>query len=212
MKEENMSENDYYPLIDITKAGNQNGSNQATQKTGKRVKILIALLLLVVAGLSITLFSMRDSYEDQLRWKRREIEKLEQDLEDYQLIVSDYENMVEEYGLQAEELEWLIDEIDCYNLGYASDHFYSDESVIVVQRHEMDRQFYLTAHWYDGGLVELDYDSFDNLPSAEVDFDQDTWNRYTSMTITPHRTGITSVTFSNDVDRETFKVVIIVVE
>lgn len=48
-----------------------------------------------------------------------------------------------------------------------------------------------------------------SLP-AYVDFDQNRWTTSTKMTIQPNHSGVTVVTFSNDVNRQTFDVIIIV--
>ena len=70
------------------------------------------------------------------------------------------------------------------------------------------RSFTLTAHWSAGGTVETTYSG----SSALVSFDEDSWYSSTGITITPMRKGITAVTFSNSVDSNTFKVLIIVTD
>lgn len=113
----------------------------------------------------------------------------------------------------AEGLQWKADAFDEISsavqfgkLGYASNRFHASESVIIVSTAQENRKFTLTANWPNGGTVSVDYSSF----AATVDFDKDSWTTSTPMTITPHRAGVTTVTFSNDVNSETFQIVIVV--
>ena len=76
----------------------------------------------------------------------------------------------------------------------------------MVDKSETNRKFTLTANWTNGGTVSVDYSGL----SAFVSFDNDSWTTSTKMTIEPWREGVTAVTFSNNVDSKTFKVIIIV--
>lgn len=102
----------------------------------------------------------------------------------------------------------IIDAIKNGNLGYAAYNFQSSESIIVVGRNEKNRKFTLTANWPNGGTVSVDYDIY--FPAAYVHFNQDNWNTSTTMTIEPNHTGVAIVTFSNDVNTQTFDVIIVV--
>lgn len=109
---------------------------------------------------------------------------------------------------QADNYNTIINTIKYRNLGYAADNFQSSEACIVVGLNEKNRQFTLTANWPNGGTVTTKYDK--DFPSAYVHFDQDTWSKTTTLTIEPKRTGLTVVTFSNNVNSQTFNVIIIV--
>ena len=86
----------------------------------------------------------------------------------------------------------------------------STESVIVVDKNQKGRKFTLVANWPNGGSVSALEDSF--FGSARVYFDEDHWNTSTTMTVVPRFEGITTVNFSNDVDSDTFKMIIIVTD
>ena len=96
------------------------------------------------------------------------------------------------------------------NLGYASDHFHASESVIILNQTDTGRTFTLTAFWEDGGTVSIEYSPF--WPPAYVEFDNDTWNTSTTVSVTPDHAGVGEVIFSNSVDQEVFRVVIIVID
>lgn len=94
------------------------------------------------------------------------------------------------------------------NSGYAANNFYATDSVIVVGKNETDRKFRLYANWSNGGTVEVDYSS----NSAWVSFDDNEWYTWTDMTVHPSAKGVTIATFSNSVNSDTFKVLIIVTD
>lgn len=111
---------------------------------------------------------------------------------------------------KAESYDDLISALSYGNIGYASSNFQSSESVIVVKKNEQNRKFILTANWSNGGTVDTSYSP--TLPTAYVSFDNDEWDTSTTMTVEPVRAGITTVTFSNDVDGRAFKVIIVVTD
>ena len=115
-----------------------------------------------------------------------------------------------EYKVKAEFYDELCSLLKADKLGYASSNFHSDKSVIVVRKDQRNRRFTLTANWNEGGTVSISYSSA--RPAAEVDFDNDSWQTSTPMTVFPDHPGVTSVTFSNDVDSKTFSVIIIVTD
>lgn len=122
--------------------------------------------------------------------------------------ITDLENKVSSLEDDAANYRTLIDAANYGNLGYAANNFRSSESIIVVGQNEKNRKFTLTANWSNGGTVSVDYDTY--FPAAYVDFDQNSWSTSTKMTITPNFSGITVVTFSNDVNRQTFDIIIVV--
>lgn len=130
--------------------------------------------------------------------KISELEELEYEYEYYKGIADDYDRLCQTI-------------VNNENLGYATNNFHSNESVIVIHENEFNRKFSLTANWNSGGNVSVGYYPI-ILPSATVSFDNDSWFTSTEMTINPKHTGVTKVTFSNDVDSNTFDIVIIVIE
>ncbi|MBQ7851394.1 MAG: hypothetical protein IJ342_00730, partial [Muribaculaceae bacterium] len=94
------------------------------------------------------------------------------------------------------------------NAGYASKNFFASNSVIIVSKDDKDCKFTLTANWSNGGTVEVEYSS----SAAWISFDKDEWTTSTPITVHPQSKGVTVVTFSNDVDSKTFKVLIIVTD
>lgn len=102
----------------------------------------------------------------------------------------------------------IVSEMRYGNIGYASDNFCVDDSVIVVSKNETGRKFTLTANWTGGGTVSVERSSY----AADVSFDNVEWQTSTQLTVLPNSEGVTVMTFSNDVDFKTFKMLIIVTD
>ncbi len=124
--------------------------------------------------------------------------------------ISSLKSQTENNNDKAEAYDDLISALSYGNIGYASSNFQSSESVIVVKKTEQNRKFILTANWPNGGTVDTSYSP--TFPTAYVSFDNDEWDTSTTMTVEPVRAGITTVTFSNDVDGRVFKVIIVVTD
>ena len=180
-----------------------------TRKSASKKWIIVAVSLAIVVLLSASLnvyqyISARttvDTLNGTIADKESQIKNKNTEITNLKNKVSSMESAVENY-------ETIVNAVKYDNLGYAASNFQSSESVIVVSQNEKSRKFILTANWSNGGNVSVDYDSY--FPSAYVDFDQNSWTTSTKMTIEPRHSGVTVVTFSNDVNRQTFDVIIIV--
>lgn len=176
-----------------------------TRKSASKKWIIVAVSLAIVVLLSASLnvyqyISARTNVE-KISELSGKVNELNSTVDTLNGTIADMESAVENY-------ETIVNAVKYDNLGYAASNFQSSESVIVVSQNEKSRKFTLTANWSNGGNVSVDYDSY--FPSAYVDFDQNSWTTSTKMTIEPRHSGVTVVTFSNDVNRQTFDVIIIV--
>ena len=59
--------------------------------------------------------------------------------------------------VKADYFDDIVKELATGNVGYASSHFYTNESVIVVDKNERNRKITLTANWAYGGSVSVSY-------------------------------------------------------
>ena len=133
--------------------------------------------------------------------KTKTIAKLEEEVSEQKSKISSMEFGNRSYN-------GIIQNMRFGNAGYAANNFYATDSVIVVSQNETDRKFRLYASWSNGGTVEVDYSS----SCAWVSFDDDEWYSWTDMTVHPSTKGVTVATFSNSVNSDTFKVLIIVTD
>ena len=136
------------------------------------------------------------------------IEKLEKEVSTQKSTISSQKTKIASLEKKGDYFDTLCKELSTGNIGYAASNFKSSESVIIVDKNETNRKFTLTANWTNGGTVSVDYSG----SAAWVDFDSNSWTTSTKMTIEPWKEGVTAVTFSNDVDSRTFKVIIIVTD
>ena len=172
--------------------------------------VLLAVFLVASAGLNVYQYYVGQDNSRLVGELNSKVSSLNNTVSTQKTKISSLNSQVESNKEKAESYDDLISALSTGNLGYAANNFKSSESVIVVSQNQNNRKFTLTANWSNGGTVSTSYSP--SFPSAYVSFDNDEWNTSTTMTIEPFRTGITTVTFSNDVDNKTFKVVIIVTD
>lgn len=91
------------------------------------------------------------------------------------------------------------------NIGYAASNFNCSQSIILVKKGKT-KKISLTANWSKGGEVTLSCSS----NAADIDFDQNSWTYSTKLSIKGLSPGVSVATFSNDVDSNTFKIIVIV--
>ena len=90
--------------------------------------------------------------------------------------------------------------------GYASDQFYASTSVLILSMTGGDQTFSLTTG-FSGGTYTYSLSG----SSARVSFTEDSWTgNSTTIRVSPKSSGATYVTFSNNLNSQTFRVLVIV--
>lgn len=180
------------------------------------IPLVLLVLLVVSVGFNVTQYIQGKESIETMASQTARIRELERTVTDHNFKISVQEAVISEQkatitllGRRAGYFDAICEEFKSGNIGYASNNFKSSESVIVVDKDEKDRKFTLTANWTSGGSVSVDYSRSD---AATVAFDSDSWTTSTKVTVQPWRLGVTVVTFSNNVNSQTFKVLIIVRE
>ncbi|MDY3731415.1 MAG: zinc ribbon domain-containing protein [Candidatus Choladocola sp.] len=175
--------------------------------------IVLTILFVASVGLNIVQFFQNKNALDTVSTQETEITNLEKKVSALNNTISTQKSTISTQKSTIKSLEGkagyfddICKELSFGNIGYAASNFKASESIILVDKSETNRKFTLTANWTNGGTVSVDYSGL----SAFVSFDNDSWTTSTKMTIEPWREGVTAVTFSNNVDSKTFKVIIIV--
>lgn len=178
--------------------------------------VLLSVLLAVSVGFNVMQYMQGKETTETMASQAAKIRELERTVTDDNFKISVQEATISEQGAiiaslrrPARNFDTICRELRYGNLGYAANNFKSSESAIVVDKNEQDRKFALTANWAAGGSVFVDY-SRPNV--AGVTFDNDPWTTSTEVTVHPWQAGVTTVTFSNNLDLKTFKVLIIVTD
>jgi len=177
-----------------------------------KVSPILAAILLVVC---IVLFGSMNSLKGELAEAREAAENyqnqcssLENTVDQLNLTLEQQQQIMEDMQLTVDEYNAMHEVLGSTNLGSASYYFQATEKIIVVRKGDTNRKFTLTAHWRDGGTVDVAYSS----PCATVSFDKDTWVKTVQMTVMPQEVGFTVATFSNSEDSNTFSILIVVTE
>ncbi len=122
--------------------------------------------------------------------------------------ISSQKNKIDLLDEKSGYYDTISKELSYGNVGYASNNFRVSEGIILVDKNEKSRKFTLTTSWGGGGNISVSYSGY----SAKVSFDNDSRNNSTKMTVEPRYEGVTVVKFSNDVNSQTFKMIIIVTD
>lgn len=221
------------PIVTVSESPNvhENGNNEPLNATSSEKKapkkwivsvICLSVLLLALAGLNVYQYLSAQRNEAKAAELSAAISELDSKIKRLNSTISEKDIQIKNKNSDittlnkkvssltddADKYEAIVDAVKYGNLGYAASNFQSSECVIVVGQNEKNRKFTLTANWSNGGTVSVDYDTYS--PAAYVNFDQDSWTTSTKITIQPKHSGVTVVTFSNNVNRQTFDVIIIV--
>lgn len=165
--------------------------------------ILLAILLLASIGLNIWQWmgdqdaaGKEDSSELQAR-----LDELEKTLEEREAVISELEPAAANY-------EKIVNEMYGHSVGIGANNFSTNRGMVILSMADKKKQFWLTANWKEPGNVFMDLSS----DAASVSYDNETWEVGTTMTVTAQKPGVCVVTFSNSVDSNVFKLLIIVTE
>ena len=185
------------------------GTNSDTSNhTATALCWLFGILLLVFIIVSIVQYVERDDVYRRVMTQENTIFEQDEKITSQTETISSQEKEIESLGEKAEYYDKICEELNSGKLGYATEDFRVNESVILVNEYDTDRRFTLTTSWHGGGSVGVSYSG----DSATVDFDEDSWGDSTTMTVVPNCQGVTVATFSNTMDSNTFKIIIIVTE
>ena len=94
-------------------------------------------------------------------------------------------------------------------LGAASSNFKVDESVIVISKGKT-RQVTLTASYYSSRTYFIDYER--STTNASITFGDQWYYNNIAVYVKANNEGVTVITFNNDLNSETFKMIIIVTD
>ncbi len=138
--------------------------------------------------------------------KDKKIQSQEKTISSQEKTISSQKNKISSLETKANYYSTISSALKSGNIGYAASNFNCAQSIILVKKGETKRVT-LTANWSNGGTVSLSYSAYG---IANVDFDQNNWSYSTTLSIKGLSAGVNVVTFSNNVDSRTFKIIIIV--
>lgn len=198
----------YLPQVVLVETASVKAKKASTAKANTTFKVLTWIAaILAVACICIAVYQIF-TLREQVATLQSEVNSLTETVADQKSTISQQKTTISNLKKKANNFDDICDSLRYGNIGFAANNFKADESVIVVRKNEKDRKFKLTANWSQGGNVEVSYSS----TAATVSFDKDSWYTSTTMTVKPWAVGATVVTFSNDVNSDTFKILVIVTD
>lgn len=166
-------------------------SNPEKKPTGLIAALIVMVAVVVVMGVSGILV-----------WN-----DLQHEIEEKEELIAEQEEQIGDMKTKSENYD-IICSLNNVNIGYISNEFRVTKGTVVLSKEDMGKQITLTTDWLDGATISTSYEG----TSATLEFDNNTWYEKTTMTIVPHHEGITLVTFTNNLNSESFKVLLIVTE
>ena len=204
--------------VTSTRTSNVNHTDKNSKKAkvaNKTLRVLSwVIVALVTVSLAVALYqvhNLRSQNAEQLTQiaaLQGRINELEATVEKQDKTISSHTKTISNLKPKATTYDNICSSLKFGKIGFAANNFKTNESIIVVRKNEKDRKFTLTANWSRGGSVGVSYSS----SAATVSFDKDSWYTSTTMTVKPWSVGATVVTFTNDVNSDTFKILIIVID
>ncbi len=184
------------------------------KKEGKSKKIaliaVIGVLILALIGLNAyQYFVMAPKTAGELADAKSDLKKVEAKYDELQDEYDDLEELYYSADSASADLLDICYYASYYDLGYASDAFHTDKSVIVLSEDGYEDTLTLTCVYDTAVTVSFETEGY----CAEVNFDEDTWEGdTTTLTVSPQERGVMLLTFSNDVSSDVFSVIIIVTD
>lgn len=227
--ETRLSENDSSQYLNPPISG-------ASKDDGSRKKIPIPTILLAIACVILVgiCIYLSNSHEAEISAKNREVSTLRQSekslsqqiseldekisaLNEKAAVLEDENNSLEQQisDLSAEnsnllsqvaDYNELYTELSSGNIGYASDTYYSHEGIVFMSSSETKKTITIVA---SKGTT---YSKQRTLGNAIMEWNEDSWHGATSVTVTPNGKGISSFTFTNEKDSDTFKIIVVVTD
>ena len=176
--------------------------------------ISITAAFIIIFYQRVTFSEKERSLQSELSEKSQSITSLESSnktkdstIDSLNSQISSLKDQVTDYKQDSETLSSIISFLQNKNTGSASSKFKASDKIFVVDRFDTQTSFILTC----------DFPGFTNIltskkgSSADIIFSQDRWyGSTTKLFINPSSVGTTVITFSNDQNTQTFKIMIIV--
>lgn len=106
-------------------------------------------------------------------------------------------------------LDVILSFLQSSNAGFASSKFKASDKIFVVDKNDVQTSFTLTCG-FSGSTTVITRNSGS---SANIVFTQNQWyGATTKLLISPRSVGTTIITFSNDQNTQTFKILIVVID
>lgn len=167
---------------------------------------VITLVIMTLIGLNIYQFMSTAAFKTEINTLNKEVAELNKQLDDREEKFNYYFDKYNENRFKASDYDKVIEFLSSPNAGYASNNYYASDSIVVLKKGGSYKSINITCKYYNTTV----YSQCSDLKiRAEWSM---LWNNMTtSIKIYPELTGVSTVTFTNDSNSESFKVMVIVI-
>ena len=172
--------------------GKQYFRNEKAPREYKGFRVLV--FLIAIASVVMNVFQYNHSVE------------IDAEYATMQSTISQQKQTIEALEITSDYYDEVISFLKSDDAGYASTNFNASEDLIIVKKFD-GVAFELTAPGYSMENIQISH----STPSmVDLSFEDESWYKTTNIIVYPTKAGMDIITFSNDVDDETFRVMIVV--
>lgn len=199
---------DYAPPVN-----NEPAPAKKKGKGGVILSIVLGILVLALLALNAyQYFVMSADIKDDLSASEKELKAVSSDLADledeYSDLQDDYDALLDSSGVAADAFEKLCDYVDYNVIGIGSKEFFPHRSAIVIS--EGDTAYFTVTCAYTGNVtINLSIEGDDIV---DANFSGDWTGDETDVVIEGLSQGVALIEFTNDLNSDTFSVLVIVVD
>ena len=169
----------------------------ADKSNSSKLFKIACCIIAVLLFLNIYQYSMYFSISEEFEKTRHTAEFYETRYKDLQKTSSEYRSKYYE----------IINIIKSWDAGYASSNYYASDSIVVLNKNGGSKSVTITCKYYNTTI----YSSNSNRFVANDSWSYN-WNGYsTSITFSPVDIGTSIITFTNDYNSDSFRIMVIVV-
>lgn len=174
--------------------------------------IILGILALALLALNAyQYFVMGADVKDDLKNAEKDLKAAQTELsdlkDDYADLEEDYDELMDSAGNAAETFAKICDYGDGNVIGFGSNEFYAHRSVIVMAEGQKE-YFTITCGYSSNVTASLDIDDDDVI---DANFSGSWSGDDTDVNVEALEAGVSLITFTNDVNNDTFAVLVIVV-
>lgn len=189
------------PEIITKPAKSKEYSSKSKLFLGGTVIIVIALI-----GLNIYQFMSADAFKTEINTLNEEVAYLNKQLDDKQEKVDYYMGKYNESRPKATDYDKIAEFVNKDYAGYGNSNYHADRKVVVLKKTDSVEKISIKAN------LGQNVTYYFSCASSIIDAEWGGWSgAYTSVSVKPNLSGITTIRFTNDYNSIYFDVMVVVI-
>ena len=170
------------------------------------IPVTAAVLVAALSALNIFQYSQLRSYKAQADSLSAQLDTIAGTIEGYNQRISSLNNIIDDYALSAGYYDIIAEFVSEKLPRYNSSTYYPSEYILFIPQNSAGESFKLFAN-----LNSVTVSFYTTGDSVTVDYAEDWSGNSIDIMLAPRRKGLTRIHFSNDMNSDTFQVLVFVV-